>query len=238
MSDAGQMVKVWDAPLRLFHWVLVVVIAIAFLSSEEDSALNKWHVLSGWLAAILLVFRLVWGFIGGEHSRFADFIRPTRIGHHISSLVRRETEPSLGHNPLGGVAVLLLLTLIAGTVWTGAFGGEAAEDLHEIVAWVLLAMVGLHVVAVIVMSVLERENLVRAMITGDKPKARHPGGRDAIAPTAVAMLIGAGAFAGAAYSILKYDADAFVLRSPESYEHRAENGADAMSTHTGEAHED
>ena len=90
MSNAGQKVKVWDAPLRLFHWVLVVAIAIAFLSSEEDSALNNWHVLSGWLAAILLVFRLVWGLIGGEHSRFAAFIRPSRIGHHISRLVGGE----------------------------------------------------------------------------------------------------------------------------------------------------
>lgn len=62
MSNAGQNVRVWDAPLRLFHWVLVVAIAIAFLPSEDDSAPNNWHVLSGWLAAILVVFRLVWGF--------------------------------------------------------------------------------------------------------------------------------------------------------------------------------
>ena len=190
MNNAGQKVKAWDTPLRLFHWVLVVAIAIAFLSSEEDSALNNWHVLSGWLAAILLVFRLVWGFIGGQHSRFADFIRPTQIGHHISSLLRRETEPSLGHNPLGGVAALLLLALIAGTVWSGAFGGEATEELHEVVAWVLLAMVALHVVAVIVMSVLERENLVRAMVTGNKPSARHPGARDAAVPGLLARCEG------------------------------------------------
>lgn len=238
MSDSRQEVKVWDAPLRLFHWVLVVAIAIAFLSSEEDSALNKWHVLSGWLTAILLAFRLVWGFIGGQHSRFADFIRPTRIGHHISSLVRRETEPTLGHNPLGGVAVVLLLALIAGTVLTGAFGGEAAEELHELVAWVLLAMVALHVVAVMVMSVLERENLIRAMVTGYKPKARHPGAQNAIAPRPVALLVGATVVAGAAYSVLQYDADAFTLRSAESYEHRVGNRGEAMGDDGGEAGED
>ena len=238
MSDAGQMVKVWDAPLRLFHWALVVVIAIAFLSSEEDSALNNWHVLSGWLAAILLVFRLVWGFIGGQHSRFADFIRPTQIGHHISSLLRRETEPSLGHNPLGGVAALLLLALIAGTVWSGAFGGEATEELHEVVAWVLLAMVALHVVAVIVMSVLERENLVRAMVTGNKPSARHPGARDAAAPGLLALLVGGAVFAGTAYAILQYDANAFTLRSTEAYEHRTATGVDVTGNDVGEADED
>ena len=94
----------------------------------------------GWIAAILIVFRLVWGFIGGEHSRFSDFIRPSRIAHHISGLLRGEREPSLGHNPLGAVAVVILLVLTAATVWTGAFGGEAAEELHEVTAWVLLAM--------------------------------------------------------------------------------------------------
>lgn len=238
MNNAGQKVKAWDTPLRLFHWVLVVAIAIAFLSSEEDSALNNWHVLSGWLAAILLVFRLVWGFIGGQHSRFADFIRPTQIGHHISSLLRRETEPSLGHNPLGGVAALLLLALIAGTVWSGAFGGEATEELHEVVAWVLLAMVALHVVAVIVMSVLERENLVRAMVTGNKPSARHPGARDAAAPGLLALLGGGAVFAGTAYAILQYDADAFTLRSTESYEHRAAIRVDVTDNDVGKADED
>lgn len=218
--------------------MLVIAIAIAFLSSEEDSALNNWHVLSGWLAAILLVFRLVWGFIGGEHSRFADFIRPTLIGPHISSLVSGEREPTLGHNPLGGVAVVILLGLVAGTVWTGAFGGEAEEELHEVVAWVLLAMVALHVIAVVVMSVLERENLVRAMVTGDKMVARHPGARDAIAPRTIALLVGAAVVAGTSYLILQYDADAFTLRSAESYEHRAANRAEAMGDDLGEPDED
>jgi cytochrome b len=134
MEALIERVKVWDLPLRLFHWVLVIAIAVAFLSSEEDSALNDWHVLSGWVAAVLIVFRLVWGFIGGEHSRFSDFIRPSRIAHHLSGLARGEREPSLGHNPLGGVAVVVLLALTAVTLWTGAFGGEAAEELHEVIA--------------------------------------------------------------------------------------------------------
>ena len=84
-----------------------------------------------------------------------------------------------------------MLTLTAATVWTGAFGGEAAEELHEVIAWVLLAMVALHVLAVTVMSALERENLVRAMVTGDKPAARHPGAVDAKSPGVTAWLLGA-----------------------------------------------
>ena len=237
MNVDRQRVKVWDAPLRLFHWILVVAIALAFLSSEEDSVLNDWHVLSGWVAAVLIVFRLAWGFIGGEHSRFSDFIRPSRIGEHISGLVRGEREPSLGHNPLGGLAVVILLALTAVTVWTGAFGGEAAEELHEVIAWVLLAMVAVHVVAVIVMSMLERENLIRAMVTGDKPAARHPGARSARSPGAIALLVGGAVVAGTAYLIIQYDADAFSLRSAESYEHRADSGGGAMHTEYGEPDE-
>lgn len=200
MNDDKERVKVWDPPVRLFHWVLVVAIAIAFLSSEEDSALNDWHVLSGWVAAVLILFRLVWGFIGGEHSRFSDFIRPSRIGHHVAGLARGAREPTLGHNPLGGVAVVILLTLTAVTVGTGAFGGEATEELHETVAWVLLAMVAVHVAAVIVMSMLERENLIRAMVTGDKPAVRHPNGRDARSPGPVAVVMGAAVVVGTSIS--------------------------------------
>jgi cytochrome b len=222
MEALIERVKVWDLPLRLFHWVLVIAIAVAFLSSEEDSALNDWHVLSGWVAAVLIVFRLVWGFIGGEHSRFSDFIRPSRIAHHLSGLARGEREPSLGHNPLGGVAVVVLLALTAVTLWTGAFGGEAAEELHEVIAWVLLAMIALHVIAVIVMSMLERENLVRAMVTGDKPSTRHPGAVDAKAPGVMAWILGAATVAATAYLIVQYDPDAFAFRSAESFEHRAD----------------
>jgi cytochrome b len=231
-------VKVWDLPLRLFHWTLVVAIALAFLSSEEDSVLNDWHILSGWIAAVLIVFRLVWGFIGGEHSRFSDFIRPSRIGHHISSLARGQREPTLGHNPVGALAVVILLALTAVTVWTGAFGGEAAEELHEVVAWVLLGLVTLHVGAVVFMSLLERENLVRAMITGDKPAARHPGAVDARAPGAVAWLVAAVVIGATSYLIVRYDPDAFALRSADSFEHRSDRSEGATKARYEEGEDD
>lgn len=222
MEARAGRVKVWDLAIRLFHWTLVIAITLAFLSSEENSTLNNWHVLSGWIAAVLIVFRLAWGFIGGEHSRFSDFIRPSRISPHIASLVRGQREPTLGHNPLGAVAVVALLTLTAATVWTGAFGGEAAEELHEVIAWVLLAMVALHVLAVTVMSALERENLVRAMVTGDKPAARHPGAVDAKSPGVTAWLLGAVVVGATSYLIVQYDRDAFTLRSAESFEQDAD----------------
>ena len=193
-----------------------------FLSSEEDSGLNDWHVLSGWVAAILIAFRLIWGFVGGEHSRFGDFIRPSRIGAHLSGLLGGRREPSLRHNPLGAIAVIVLLALTFGTVWTGAFGGGASEELHEIIAWTLLAMVGVHVVAVLAMSMIERENLVQAMLTGSKPANRHPGAEDARAPTVFAFAMAAIGIAAAAFAVLQYDPQAFTLRSAEAFEHRSE----------------
>ena len=221
MGDSGREVRVWDWQLRLFHWLLVGTIAIAFLSAEEDSPLNHWHVLSGWLAGILIVFRLVWGFVGGEHSRFSDFVRPSRISDHLYALRHGSRDATLGHNPLGAGSVLVLLALIAATVWTGAFGGPAAKDLHELVGWTLLAMVGLHIVAVIAMSLLQRENLLRAMVTGNKPAARHPGATGAKPPSALGIFVAALVLVVAVYAVLQYDPQAFTLRSADSFEHRA-----------------
>lgn len=232
-----QWVRVWDFPLRAFHWTLVLAIAVAFLSSEEDSALNRWHVLSGWVAAVLIVFRLVWGFIGGEHSRFADFIRPSRIAGHIAGLVNGRTGSDLGHNPLGAVAVVFLLALTGVTVWTGAFGGDGFEDLHELVAWTLLALIGLHIAAVIVMSMIEKVNLPRAMISGDKPAARYNGAADAKPPSLAALLAAAIVIAGTTFAILRYDPQAFTPRSTEAFEHRTQTDAE-HSQRVGDERED
>jgi len=221
-------IKVWDLPLRLFHWTLVAAVAVAFLSAEEDSALANWHLLSGWVAAVLLVFRLVWGFVGGEHSRFSDFIRPSRIPAHLAGLLHGRREADLGHNPLGAVAVVVLLALTAATVWSGAFGGEAAEDLHEIMGWTLLVMIAVHVVAVVVMSMIERENLARAMITGDKAAHRHPGAVDARPPPLLGWALALAAVAATVFAILRYDPQAFTLRSAEAFEHRDAPAGDGI----------
>jgi cytochrome b len=228
-----EQVKVWDAPVRLFHWVLVIAVALAFLSSEEDSALNRWHVMAGWVAGILIVFRLIWGFVGGEHSRFSDFVRPSRVASHIAGLTGGRAEPSLGHNPLGAVSVVVLLALVAATVWTGAFGGEWAEELHETIAWTLLAMVGLHVAAVILMSVLERENLARAMVTGRKNGHRHPDAADARPPTVAGIVIAIAAIAATVFGILRYDPQAFTPRSTEAFEHRGGAGGSSLEENEG-----
>jgi len=238
MEKVTMRVRVWDLPLRLFHWTLVIAIAVAFLSSEEDSVLNQWHILSGWIAAVLVVFRCVWGFVGGEHSRFSDFIRPTRIAGHISGLLRGHTDATLGHNPLGGVAAVILIGLIGTTVWTGAFGGEGAEEFHEIVAWTLLGMVAVHVAAVMIMSVLERENLVRAMISGSKPAVRHPGSTDARPPTVLGVIFAISAVAATVFLIHRYDAQAFTKRSADAFEDRAGAGGAIVNPNEENDHQD
>ena len=190
-------VRVWDLPVRLFHWLLVATILIAFLSSEDDSALAPWHVSAGWVAAILIAFRLVWGVIGGEHARFTDFLKPHQIVHHIAGLFSGKPERSIGHNALGGIAIIALLGTVGGIVYTGAtMQGEAEGGLHETLANVLLGLIALHVVAVIAMSLFTKDNLIGAFITGTKRADLHPGVEDARPPAPLALPVAAIVIAG------------------------------------------
>lgn len=229
---ARARLRVWDLPLRLFHWLLVASIALALVSAEEESALNDWHILSGWVAGLLVAFRLVWGFVGGEHSRFMSFVKPSALGGHLRELLHGRPQATMGHNALGALSVLLLLAMVAATVWTGAI---LAEDVHELLGWSLLALVVIHILAVIAMSLLTRENLVRAMVDGTKPADRHPSENEARAPGPLAYLVTGVAIAGGAWAITLYDPQAFTLRSAESYEHR---GPGAAATEHAEEDDD
>jgi len=204
--QAIRTIKTWDWGVRLFHWLLVAAIAVAFLSSEEGSALSPWHVPAGWVAAILIAFRLLWGFVGGEHARFVNLIRPSRMAGHVRGLFAGRVHASLGHNPLGGIAVIVLLALVAATTFTGITGGE---DGHEAIAYILLAMIALHVVAVVAMSFLTRDNLIGAMITGSKKATHFPNAQDAAPPARVAVPLAVLVVAGSAYAATRIDPLAF-----------------------------
>lgn len=229
IAPTGSRILVWDMPLRLFHWLLVAAIAVAFVSAEQDSPLNRWHMMSGWIAAVLISFRVIWGFVGGENARFSGMLDSGGLGHHIGEMLRFKPEPSIGHNPLGWLASLLLIIVSAAAIWTGALivtgTGESGEDLHEVIGWSLLALVALHITAVMVMSALTRENLVRAIITGSKPAARHPDASNASNPSLIAYLVGLVAIAAATFAILRIDPQAFVPRTTEA----AENGGSEAS---------
>ena len=226
MSGAAppRSVKVWDMGLRLFHWLLVIAVGVAFLSSEEESALNQWHVTAGWVAALLIAFRLVWGFVGGEHARFSNFLRLGEIGAHVREIVAGRARPQLGHNPLGAVAVVALLGLVAATIATGVAGGE---DAHETIANTLLVLIAVHVTAIVVMSVLTRDNLVRAMVTGRKPASSFPEARDAQPPSRLAWPLAAIVLGASAYLALRIDPLAFTPHAAEAGEGEAgEEGDD------------
>ncbi|MDP1612061.1 MAG: cytochrome b/b6 domain-containing protein [Sulfuritalea sp.] len=175
MNTEAKPIRVWDLPTRLFHWSLVASFAIAFLTSESEK-LRDIHVFAGYALAGLIVFRLLWGFVGGRYSRFAEFLpTPRKVIDYLKSLMNGEPQHYVGHNPAGAVAIFLLLGfgLAAAASGWGVYedvGGSFMEELHEGASNGMMAIVGIHIAGVIVSSWLHRENLVRAMITGWKNK--------------------------------------------------------------------
>ena len=175
-------VKVWDMPVRAFHWILAVSFAGAYALSESERLRNV-HVMLGYTVLGLLAFRLVWGFVGTRYARFRSFaFSPLAAIRHLRDELTGRAPRYVGHNPAGSWAIYGLLLLGAATGVTGyltfnEIGGEAFEEVHEVLANAWLLLVVVHVIAVVMSSVVHRENLVRSMITGDKP-----GALDAAAP--------------------------------------------------------
>ena len=173
MIEAEQPIRVWDWPVRVFHWSLAACVFIAFFTGESER-FSLWHQTLGYVAGGLLAFRLVWGFVGTRYARFASFIKgPQAILAYLFSLRQTTPEHHVGHNPLGGVAVLLLMGLTALTAFSGWLmaGGDAPgwqEELHEVAANSLMLGVAIHVLGVVLSSKQHKENLVRAMLTGFK----------------------------------------------------------------------
>jgi cytochrome b len=186
-------VLVWDAPVRVFHWLMVVSFAGAYLTAESE----RWrlmHVTLGYTMIGLVAFRLLWGLIGTRHARFSSFVRgPAAIARYVHSLVRGRPENYPGHNPAGALAIIALLAmtlLVAATGWaTYNEVGPRWEDLHEGVAGVMLAIVAVHVAAVVLTSWLHRSNLVAAMVTGRRLGRPEEGLRSAWRSVASLMLV-------------------------------------------------
>lgn len=170
----GQTIRVWDLPTRVFHWGLVVSFTGAYLTGEFELQ-GDLHAVFGYSVLLLIGFRLVWGVLGSRYARFSSFVRgPAAIVRYLMSLLSGQPEHHVGHNPAGAVAIVLLLGLgllvtSAGLATLNGLGGEWFEEIHEIAGQLMLAVVGVHLVGVVVGSLAHRENLVRAMITGRKP---------------------------------------------------------------------
>jgi cytochrome b len=179
-------IRVWDPLVRLGHWALVATFTVAYVSGEEWEAL---HANAGYVVLGIVLWRILWGFIGSPHARFRDFVRlwPAVRGH-LAALARLDPPRYRGHNPAGGWMVVLLLVMLVVTAVSGvgAYGAEghgplaglvaggpgwlheALEETHEVAANLMVLLVVVHVAGVVVESWLTRENLVRAMVTGRK----------------------------------------------------------------------
>ncbi len=169
----SQRSLVWDVPTRVFHWLLVLSFTGAYLTSESELDRDV-HVVLGYTVLGLIVFRVLWGFFGTRYAQFRSFLfRPGEILAYSLLMLRGKPPHYVGHNPLGSVSVWLLLGLgilscISGVMAFEDIGGDAIEEAHEVVSNIMLAIALLHIAGVVVSSVLHRENLARAMITGYK----------------------------------------------------------------------
>ena len=190
-------ITVWDPLVRLFHWTLVIAFILAYFSQEgpfEDLLDGQWlqivHVWAGYTITGLLLFRLFWGFVGPRHARFSDFMRgPRETLLYLRGVLTLRAPRHLGHNPAGGLMIVVLLlsltaTAIAGLMLYGADKGlgplagllvdssdstiDTIKELHEFFANFTVILIAGHLLGVIWESVLHRENLAHAMITGRK----------------------------------------------------------------------
>lgn len=194
-----QKILVWDLPVRTLHWLLAISFAGAFLTAESERLRNV-HVAFGYTMLGLVGFRLLWGVLGTRYARFSAFaFGPRRVISYFKSLIDFKPQHYVGHNPAGSWAIYALFALILATGVTGYatlndIGGKWLEELHEGAANALLALVIVHVAGVLVSSIMHRENLVRAMLSGYKSGSPADGIRYRHRVVALALVIAVGAF--------------------------------------------
>jgi len=206
-SKRETKVRVWDIPVRLFHWALASCFVTAWLTL--DNCYLDIHVFAGYLMGGLILFRLLWGFIGGPYARFHAFAFGwPEVWEYLNRVMNRRPPHFLGHNPAGSWAIYLLLALGLLITVTGllGFGGEERQgplaellnysqghfalDLHTWLSWLMLGMVIIHLMGVLVESLLHRKNLVAAMLTGFKPSAADAISTASHWKVGAAMLVG------------------------------------------------
>lgn len=180
-------IKVWDPLIRISHWLLAASFFIAYFSTESFIHL---HILAGYTLGIILLTRLAWGLVGSYHARFSNFVTPpSQAAGYIIDSLRNNAERYHGHNPAGGLMVIVLLVILTLLFMTGVVlyaaqeqagplaawfvdssdpFDETIETIHEILSDLMIGLITIHVSGVLIESLLHRENLIRAMITGDK----------------------------------------------------------------------
>ncbi|MFQ1852655.1 cytochrome b/b6 domain-containing protein [Aeromonas veronii] len=182
MMPNNNEIKVWDLVVRFFHWATVALCVLNLFILEEG---YRNHRYVGYTLSGLLVIRIVWGFWGSHYAKFTQwFPTPTRVTGYVQASMKGEHPYHAGHNPMGSLMIILLLTCLVGTAVTGIltnyedlFGDEVMEGIHEFFAKTLQIAIFVHVLAVIAIDRLTHGDLIRAMITGKK---RVPSGVDVV----------------------------------------------------------
>jgi cytochrome b len=185
MSGMRLSMRVWDAPIRLFHWMIVILVVVSWYTAH--SGRMELHFYSGYTILTLLLFRIGWGFIGSDTARFSRFLKNPLAGfRHLAHFPRREPDNEIGHNAAGGWFVLVLLGVLLFQAATGLFsnddvvsqgpfadrvGKEISNQIthyHDLNFNIILAATGLHVLMVLLYAAIKRQDLVRPMVTGKK----------------------------------------------------------------------
>lgn len=197
----SQRILVWDVPTRVFHWLLALSFGGAFMTAELERY-RDIHVMLGYTLLGLIAFRLLWGFFGTRYARFHSLLfTPGEAIAYLLLLVKGKPTHYVGHNPAGSISIWLLLALGTASGATGVpayqdIGGDALVEAHDVVSYVMLAIVPVHIFGVVVSSVLHRENLVRAMVTGFKFAGTGAGIGHAYTRLGIMMLVAVLAFWG------------------------------------------
>ena len=210
----ARRVKVWDLPVRLFHWSLVVLVVFSFTTGNLGGDWMEWHLRSGYSILALVLFRIVWGLTGSQTARFSEFVHgPKRVLGYARSLLRGSAPFHAGHNPMGGLMIVLLLSLLAVQTTTGLFADDEVATrgpltdkvsdamvrlftrVHRINVKVLVACVALHICAALYYLMAKKDNLIKPLITGTKAiPDDHPAPALSGHAPAVIILVVAAAF--------------------------------------------
>lgn len=185
--ESTQKIRVWDIPVRLFHWSLVALVAVCIYTGNTGGFKEMdYHMLSGYIILALILFRIAWGFAGTRYAKFSAFIKPRLIAGYAKGLFNKTSGTTVGHNPLGALSVLALLLVLGTQVSTGLFANddifiegplahlvddETSDELtsiHHLNVKVLYGLLGLHVLAILFYELFKRERLLLAMISGHK----------------------------------------------------------------------
>ena len=180
-------VKVWDLPVRLFHWIITVLFVFQLVTGKVGGELMQWHKLSGYAILTLVVFRILWGFAGSTHSRFSSFMAgPVKTWRFALRLFSRQAVPQLGHNPLGGWSVMAMVATLAVQGVTGLFANDGVShegplsplvsldasnlmtDIHDWNLKLIIVLVTIHILAVVFHLVVKKDEVVIPMFTGVK----------------------------------------------------------------------